>query len=140
MKPIIILDFEYKSYGERLCGKCIQPVFFKDDYGYIKYYEYCPKCGTLVEAYVEGDKIKYAQKNQLGYLVFDEKKKAELEKRLENERKVGSIGHAYTELETVIHRSKDLNPSQLKRLTDAKETVRQVLKELEEGIIKDDIV
>ena len=131
MKPILILDFEYKHYGERLCGKCIHPVFFKDDYGYIKYYEHCPKCGTLVEVYTEGDKIQYAQKNQLGYIVFDEKKKAELEKRLENERKIGIIARAYTELETAIYRSKDLSPSQLKRLAGAKETIREVLKELE---------
>jgi len=88
LKPILILDFEYKYYGKRLCGECKEPVYTQDEEGYIKNYKYCPHCGMEVEDILEGDKIIYAKKNYIGYEYFDKTERIKRENDLKNKGKI----------------------------------------------------
>jgi hypothetical protein len=131
MKPIVVVDHEYKSYGKRLCGKCRTPLYTYDSEGYIKEGLYCNTCGAKVENFTEGDKIFYVQENQFGYEFFDGDEKARLEIKLENERKISELSHVFTSLDIFLHKDEKLAPSQLIQLKEAKEKIRTVLKEME---------
>jgi len=149
LKPIVILDFEYKHYGERLCGECKKPVFTHDKEGYLKHYEFCPHCGTRVEEFVEGDEIIYAKKNYMGYEYFNKTEKIRREEELIKKRNQmkNSCGHnGYCPLfygstkdainqilqgfYSYVFEDQDLEASKLKRLQEACDIISEVAKEL----------
>jgi len=130
LKPIVVLDFEYKHYGERLCGKCKKPVFSEDDKGYKNYYKYCPHCGTEVEEFEEGDKIIYAKLTIEGYEFFDKEEKTKREEDLKNKRRISKIDEVLFLLDSFYSKNDDLRLTILKRLQEAGKIITEVKKEL----------
>jgi len=149
LKPILILDFEYKYYGQRLCGECKKPVYIQDKEGYIKDFKYCPHCGMEVEKLLEGDEVIYAKKNYMGYEYFDKTEKIRREEEIAKKRNKmkNSCGHTgycplfYGSTKDAINQilqgfysyifeDQDLEPSKLKRLQEACKIISEVAEEM----------
>jgi len=123
MTGLIVLDSDLNDAGERLCRGCGHPI--KEPYD-------CPNCGKygMYPAKME-TKVLYAQRTPLGYYVFGEKEKARMERRLKNRELTNQLGHIYASLEVFLRIG--LKMTQIIRLKIAKEMIREVFSEMENG-------